>query len=290
MKHIKLYLIILMFSILFTTICFSATEPEYFTLVNKDFQKAVLPLSFVKGLPVVEVKIQSKTFRLILDTGADHVTICLKPHVKDNINVKYLDRGDNTLDIYGKVYRNQHFLIPELQIGKLHFTNFTVGEELRDFVPVDGIIGNRFLKNFYVLFDYQKNRVVLYPKGEYPPELNLRKWRRIDFEHNNIGIIISVKIDAFDRELKLCLDSGSGSSGKKKSGLLRAKDLKNLTEKIGHMVTYDHVFIDGIDLGRVDFFIDDFKEPPVDGFFGDYFFSRFKTLIDFDREVLFVKE
>lgn len=194
------------------------------------------------------------------------------------------------MDIHGRAYRNRHFVIPELHLGKLKFTDFTAGEELRDFVPADEIIGNRFLKNFYVLFDYQKSRVVLYPKREYPSELKLNKWRQIPFEHNNIGIIINVKIDAFDRELKFCLDSGSGSSRKKKHGLLKGSNLEGFSEKIGRLVTYDHVSIAGIDLGRVDFFIVDFKEPPVDGFFGDFFFSRFKTLIDFDRDVLFVKE
>lgn len=290
MKHPKLYLFLLILCILFTPLCFSETETEYFRLVNEDFSKAVLPLSFVKGLPIVEVKIQSKVFRLILDTGADHVTIQLRPHVLEKIDVNYLDSGDNMLDVYGKAYRNRHFVIPELQIGKLHFTNFIAGEELRDFVPADGLIGNRFLKNFYVLFDYKKARAALYPKGEYPSELKLNKWRQVSFDHNNLGIIISVKIDAFDRELKFCLDSGSGSSGKKKSGLLKGKNLEGLSEKIGRLVTYDHVSTSGIDLGRVDFYVVDFKEPPVDGFFGDYFFFRFKTLIDFDRNVLFVKE
>lgn len=290
MKYIKLYLIILMFCILFTTICFSATEPEYFTLVDKDFSKAVLPLSFVNGLPVVAVTIEGQLFRLILDTGADKTTIDLKPDAINKIKVKYLEDVKNSLDVYGNAYQSRSFEIPQLQLGKLKFTDFIAGEELRDFILVDGIIGNCFLKNFYVLFDYQKNRAVLYPKGEYPSELNLDKWRQIEFEHNDIGIIISVKIDAFDRELKFCLDSGSGSSGIKKSGLLRAKDLEGLSEKIGRLVTYDHVSIAGIDLSRVNFYVVDFKEPPVDGFFGDYFFNRFKTLIDFDRDVLFVKE
>lgn len=290
MKCFKLSLFVFLVCILFASLCFSETEPKSFKLVDEDFSKAVLPLSFVKGLPTVEVKIQAKPFRLILDTGADFATICLRPHVLEKIAVNYLDSGDITLDIHGRSYRNRHFVIPELHLGELKFTDFTAGEELRDFVPADGIIGNRFLKNFYVLFDYQKSRAVLYPKGEYPSELKLNKWRRIPFEHNNIGIIINVKIDAFDRELKFCLDSGSGSSGKKKSGLLRTINPEGLSQEKGGLVTYDHVSIAGIELGRVDFLIADFKEPPVDGFFGDYFFSRFKTLIDFDRDVLFVKE
>lgn len=290
MKHPKLYLLILMFCILFTPLCFSETETEYFKLVDKDFSKAVLPLSFVNGLPIVELTIEEQLFHLILDTGADHVSIDLKPDALNKIKVKYLEDVKNSLDIYGKAYQSRSFEIPELHLGKLTFTNFIASEELRDFVPVDGIIGNRFLKNFYVVFDYKKTRAVLYSKDEYPSELKLNKWRQINFEHNNLGIIINVKIDAFDRELKFCLDSGSGSSGKKKSGLLRAKDLEGLSEKIGRLVTYDHVSTGGIDLGRVDFYVVDFKEPPVDGFFGDYFFSRFKTLIDFDRDVLFVKE
>ena len=81
MKCFKLSLFVLLVCILFASLCFSETEPESFKLVDEDFSKAVLPLSFVKGLPTVEVKIQAKSYRLILDTGYDRATIRLRPHV-----------------------------------------------------------------------------------------------------------------------------------------------------------------------------------------------------------------
>lgn len=290
MRHSKLSLLLFIFSIFFTPLCCSAAESEDFQMQNEDFKEAVLPLSFAHGLPTVGVKIGDQLFNLVLDTGADQATIELKPNALSRIKVKYLEGAKNSLDVYGNAYQSRSFVIPELQIGTLHLTNLIAGEELRSFVPVDGIIGNGFLKHFYVLIDFPKAKAILYPKKEYPARLRLDRWRRISFEHNSIGIIVTVKIDDFERELKFSLDSGSGSSAKKKCGLLRANNLESLTRNIGGIVNYDHVSIGGIDLGQVAFAVVDFKEPPVDGFFGDYFFNRFKTFIDFDRKILFVKE
>lgn len=290
MKNIKFGIVILIL-IFFSSICLS--EKEYFEFDDKIFSQVVLPLSFINGLPVVEVKIQEKTLKLILDTGADHATFEIMPKSLKDINVDYLDNESASLDVFGNYYHKRYFRIPVIQMGKLRFVNFIAGEELRDFLPngVDGIIGNKFLQEFYVLIDYKKGKLTLYPKKEYPKKLGLNKWETVNFEHNNIGIILTVKIEAFGRELKLCLDTGCGSNRKKgKFGLLYSNYISELAEENNSFLEYDHVLINGIDLGRTTFWVVDFKEPPVDGFLGDNFFTKYKVFIDFVDEILFVKE
>lgn len=290
MKNTK-FIIVLLFLVIFNSICFS--ETEFFKIDEKNFSQVVLPLTFINGLPIVEVKIQEKNLKLILDTGADRATFKIIPKSLKDITVNYIENDRTSLDVFGKSYNERYFMISTLQMGKMKFLDFIAGEELRDFLPsgVDGIIGNNFLKEFYVLIDYKKANLILYPKTSHPKNLGLKKWKTIDFEHNNIGIVLTAKIDAFDRELKFCLDSGLGSNRKdNKFGLLRSCSLLILAEKNNSFLEYDHVQINGIDLGRTTFWVVEYKEPPVDGFFGDNFFSKYKVFIDFDNEKLFVKE
>lgn len=291
MKNLRFVLIILALVLVNST--YLSSETEFFKLEDEEFSQAVIPLSFIEGMPIVEVKVQGKTLKIFMDTGADRATIKIRPDAAKDLNVEYLDTEKTSLDVFGEANKERDFIIPALQIGKLKLTSFVAGEELRDLPDgVDGTMGNDFLKQFYVLIDYKKAQLALYPKKDYPKNLNLKKWKQINFEHSNIGIILSAKIEAFERELRFCLDSGCVTSlSGKKFGLLYSNFLPELADKNNSFLTYDHVLIDDeLDLGRTVFWVVDFKEPPIDGFLGDVFFSKYRVFIDFDAETLFVKE
>jgi predicted aspartyl protease len=212
MKNFK-YLILLLCCILASSICFAT--PEYFQYDQRAFDEVVLPFTFSKKLPVVIVKIQGKNVNLIVDTGAPNVTIALKPSVLKDINVRYLENKNQSLDVYGQAHEEIVYEIPKLTIGKLKLVNLIAREELRNFVPADGIIGNRVLKEFYLLFDYKESKVTFFSKGKYPLELNLDQWQKVHFEYDDydkkVGIILIAQIAELKRDLKLCLDSGSSA-------------------------------------------------------------------------------
>jgi hypothetical protein len=287
MKYAKFIIMFLAF-ILFNVICFSASEHD--SANESPFSKEILPLTFWKGVPIVKVNINGKPIFLVVDTGADAVTIALKPSSLQDLKVKYLGNQMNSMDIQGNLYKERYFEIPEFHMGGLKFENFIACEEQRSSVPMDGIIGNQFLRNFYVLFDYKKAQFVLYPKNGYPAELNSTFWKYIPFEHNNIGMILTAKIDALDKNFKFCLDSGfSFFNHGRPCGALRSRYIRALPKGI-HSLEYDHIRIGAIDLGPTEFLIDDSPEPPVDGFLGNNFFRQFKVFIDFDQAVLLLKK
>lgn len=291
MKHFK-HLILLLCCILVNSICFAT--PEYFQYDQRVFDKAVLPFTFSKKLPVVIVKIQGKKFHLIVDTGAPNVTVALKPSVLRDINVKYLESKSHSLDIHGQSYEEKEYEIPKLTIGKLKLVNLIAREELRTFVPADGIIGNRLLKEFYLLFDYKELKLTFFPKGNYPLELNLEQWKKVHFEYDDydkrVGIILTAQIPELKRELKLCLDSGSSAfDNGKPCGTLLAKYMPELPKEV-RAVEYNQVMIDGLALGPTSFRVSDYQEPPIDGFMGFSFFNNYKVFVDFDQKVLFVKK
>lgn len=275
---------------LFLFSCLRVVSMEDFSIINENFNKVEIPISFVsKGLPTVEVKINNQTYHLILDTGADSVAMAFVPSALERLNPTYLVNQKQSLDIHGNPYQGRTFKLSQTVIGNLKITNLICSEELRSFVPCDGIIGNQFLKHFNVYIDYQNLKVFLYPQYTYPSELELEKWQKVSFEHNNIGIVVNGRFARNKKEIKFCLDSGMCSIQNGRTyGLLKPRNMPGLFIK---RKTYEtkSFYIDGIDFGPMVFIASNFKQPPVDGFLGHNFLSRYLVFIDFNQEVLFVK-
>ena len=284
MKYIVLVAIVFLY-------CFSGFCLDGFSINTENFIKEEIPLSFVSGgLPIVEVNIEDKIYHLVLDTGADSITMAFTPAALKSISTQYIDSRKKSVDISGKIYQKRQFKIPSLSIGKIKISNLIAEEELRNFVPSDGIVGNQFLKHFNIYFDYQNLKVVLYSKDAYPQEFDLKKWQEIPFEHNEIGIILRGKFSHNKKELMFCLDTAMCSIINGKShGLLRPQKIPRLFNK-KKAYEVDSFYIEGIDFGPMSFMTLDFKEPPIDGFLGHNFFSCYKVFIDFDRKVLFIKK
>src|SRR5690554_2013765 len=262
--------------------CGNVVSMEDFSIINENFNRGEIPISFVsKGLPTVEVKIDNHTYNLILDTGADSVTMAFVPSALERLNPTYLTDQKKSLDIHGNSYQGRAFKLSQATIGNLKIANLIGSEELRSFVPCDGIIGNQFLKHFKVYLDYQNLKIVLYPQYTYPSELELEKWQKVSFEHNNIGIVVNGRFGHNKKELKFCLDTGMCSIQNGKTyGLLKPKNMPGLFIK---RKTYEtkSFYIDGIDFGPMAFMASNFKQPPVDGYLGHNFFSRHIVFIDF---------
>lgn len=275
---------------LFLFSCMRAFSMEDFAISNENFNKVEIPISFVsKGLPTVEVKIDNQTYHLILDTGADSVAMAFVPSALERLNPTYLKAQKKSLDVHGNSYQERIFKLSQTLIGNLKIANLIGSEELRSFIPCDGIIGNQFLKHFNVYIDYQNLKVFLYPQSTYPSELELGKWQKVAFEHNNIGIIVSGRFAGNKKELKLCLDTGMCLIQNGRTyGLLKPQNMPGLFMKRKAYET-KAFYIDGSDLGPMAFIASDFKQPPVDGFLGHNFFSRYQVFIDFNQEVLYVK-
>jgi hypothetical protein len=65
-----------------------------------------------------------------------------------------------------------------------------------------------------------------------------------------------------------------GNSYKEKEFEIPALQIDNLKFANLRILIYEHVYINDIDLGITEFRIANFKQPSVDGFFSNNFFSR----------------
>ena len=273
----------------------SFANPKGISETNSNrMAQAVVPLELdgkMKGMPIVNVKIGEKVLHLALDTGADKVFLAITPNVLNEINVRYSDAIEKNLDAKGNLYKSRTFKIPEVKIGELQLNNVTAAEELRDSPDdSDGIIGNRLFDNFNVLIDYSQSHMILYPNTGLPFDLELSQWMPIPFKHEDIGIVIQGQLSSQKRTLRFCLDSGAvvANAEGKPLGILQPKSL-TAQDKVKDTKTYtDYLTIGGKNIGLMDFYLLDYAQPPVDGFLGYNFFSKYKVFIDFTKQVMYI--
>ncbi len=274
----------------------SFANPQDISETNSNrIAQAIVPLELdgkMKGMPIVKVKIGEKVLRLALDTGADKVLFAITPNALNEINVRYSTAIEKNLDAKGTLYKSRTFKIPEVKIGELQLNNVTATEELRD-SPDDseGIIGNRLFDNCNVLIDYSQSHMILYPNTSLPSDLELSQWTQISFKHEDIGIVIQGQLSNEKRTLRFCLDSGAVVANEegKPLGILQPKSLVD-QDKVKDTKTYtDYLTIDGKNIGLMDFYFLDYAQPPVDGFLGYNFFSKYKVFIDFTKQVMYIK-
>ena len=64
----------------------------------------------------------------------------------------------------------------------------------------------------------------------------------------------------------------------------------NQAKRNGESVNVQKFIADGNNIGPFDFKFIDFKIPSVDGFLGNNFFTKYKVLIDFNNNLLYLKK
>jgi hypothetical protein len=109
-----------------------------------------IPL-FVEILPIVEVEIQEKSYRFVLDTGANHF-------VMDQSVAPMEAICDSTDEDAPHCMKSLRFAGREYQNITGMVTDLTA---LREDLPIDGIIGYQLLKDDICCFDYGAGRLYL---------------------------------------------------------------------------------------------------------------------------------
>lgn len=290
--YIKFVFSFLLYS-LFLTVAFADTADINKTQSSNAF---IIPLELngkMKGMPLINVKINGQILHLALDTGADSVFFALTPEALKKINVKISDAVKNNLDVNGKLYKSRTVEISSIEMEELLFNNIEVCEELRNTDDgSEGIVGNKIFDNFNVLIDYSQSRITLYPNINPPYDLDLDKWLKFPFKHEDIGIIIYGFSKKQKKNLRFCLDSGAVAVNEKGEAfnLLKSTSLIN-RKQIDKEKTYDdNIIINKKNIYPMNFYLLDFTKPDVDGFLGYAFLSKYKIFIDFKKEFIYIKD
>lgn len=198
---------------------FSAGAQDFFQMENngKNFK---LPFELVNNLVVIPVEINGVELSFLLDTGVNS-TILFSIGDKDSLNlknseviylrglgagepVKALKSSGNEMTI-GEAY-NKDLVLYMVYDNPISLSN-------RMGIPIHGIIGYDFFKDFIIEFNYPKKQLIAHKPGSFEPK-NCRNCVELDlkFERNKPYVTISGEIEDKTVPLNLLIDSGSGDA------------------------------------------------------------------------------
>lgn len=194
----------------------SATAQSGFYLQNKN-KKDRIPFELVNNLPIVEVEINGTKLSFILDTGVKS-TILFSLEAADSVQLKNtspvklqglgsggtveaLKSLNNTVKV-GNAIDTSHSLYIIFDTS----LNFSP----RMGIPIHGILGNEFFKNFIVKINYAAEVITIYDSTKHL----LKKCRKcqdfkLHFVNGKPYLTLQVTSGSLTKEVTLLIDSGS---------------------------------------------------------------------------------
>lgn len=141
--------------------------------INKYHQEMHITYSS-SHTPMINVKIDKKLYRLIMDFGSV-CQISLNKNILDIITKESLDKKFLWKDGLGNVYESKTFLISKIYLGDIklfnvianeenqaYLNNTTLWEEETDDLSNEcGVIGRPILERYNVLCDFKNNRIYI---------------------------------------------------------------------------------------------------------------------------------
>ena len=124
-----------------------------------------LPFRLVDGVPVIEVVVNGKKIAVVVDTGSS-LTFSLKPNAISKLELQAEGEPDTAVGYNGQevVLKGK---IKRLSVGNISLEMptvfFLMESNESDNGSVEGSIGNLFLKDFVLTFDYG-NKLVIFER------------------------------------------------------------------------------------------------------------------------------
>lgn len=259
----------------------------------------------------VEAVLDGKPGNFILDTGAPK--LFLNSAYYDGIKIPWL--RDEVIDVNGKTCEVRHYIVKELHLSGYPLKDtYAMITDLRGLeeskgIPIAGILGYPSFKNMEILFDFDKNRLLLFPlnrKGR--RAVSTTDYTPVDsLEMKMSSHFPCVIANLSDKKLRLGLDTGAevnifdlevfeGESLPAKNGSpLVVKGMKNEKRvcmqgkvsglKIGHWeIEPTNVVL--TDLSS----LNEQLRTNLDGMLGTPFFMRGKMAINYKQKKLYLWE
>nr|WP_314495824.1 PDZ domain-containing protein [uncultured Chryseobacterium sp.] len=203
---------------LFFILSFSGNAQNSFEITNAE--KAVIPFRLINNLIFIPITVNGAELTFLLDTGVAETTIFSLENKELRLSplekMKFSGLGGNT-SIEG--FKSDH------NIGKIgeNFinTSFTLYIILdQDFnisshvgIPVNGIIGYHFFKNYPVVIDYASKKITVYHHGRsFLKRIKKFEELAISVERNKPYIFADIEMTNTKKNSKLLVDLGNSDA------------------------------------------------------------------------------
>ena len=205
---LKLFIILLVFTSVFS-------QNKW----NSHKEKISIPFELTHNLMIVDVNINKANLKMILDTGSEKNLLfsfperdTIKFYNPKIIKVKGLGYGES-LEAY--LSSNNHFSLGNGKLSNENFeilliTNQDIGLINKLGVPINGILGSSFFKDYIVEINYAKQKIFLHRNKERIQRKIEKRYNKLDITlvSNKPYLTFDITNNQLNNEVNLLFDTG----------------------------------------------------------------------------------
>jgi hypothetical protein len=207
----------LLIAFLITFLSFSQEGFQFKT----DKKKIVIPFKMINNLTIIPLEVNGAKLNFLLDTGVEK-TVLFSLDVTDSISfrdvekirIKGLGEGEpiDALLAKNNKIKIKNFEDVNHDIYIVLDQNINFSSQLG--IPVHGILGFEFFKNYMIKIDYQSKKVIVYNHNNELSQKKLKSYNQIPFTLELQKPYLSAKIiiNAKEIPVKLLIDNGSSDA------------------------------------------------------------------------------
>ncbi|WP_430400463.1 PDZ domain-containing protein [Flavobacterium sp.] len=186
---------------------------------NSKKDRIVIPFELSNNLIIIDVEINNVKLSMLLDTGSDKNLLFSFP---ENDTIEFFNTKKIKINGFGKgdlieglVSSNnklkvKNYLDSNFELLLITDENISIINKLG--IPINGIIGYSFFKDYVVELNYQRKRVILHKSISTITQRRLKKFKneQLRLIDNKPYIKLQTNIGEFNHDVTLLLDSGLG--------------------------------------------------------------------------------
>lgn len=261
-----------------------------------------VPVRFIDGLPVIEVRLGDIKADFVLDTGGQIGITVPPPLINAATRVSLQDERQKRGDAAGNIFFVQSLRASSVRVaqadlgavsGLVHYKwGLKVGDPDAPEVTRKGAIGLKALESRNALLDLPHGRLALYPRDANDRPA-MKGWHRIPFEYDARGIVVTLNVNGVP--MTMALDTAATTSMvSKEAGIFNRtrSPCAHKAKDVGFcgMTVLRQIEAEGKSFGPLTVAVVKMAGVPFEGLLGIDFFRAQVVFIDFDAKALFIRD
>ena len=207
--------------ILFFLLSSVFTNAQQGFTINSDKKKVSIPFQFINNLIFIPINVNGLELNFLLDTGVEE-TILFGLEDEETSSFKNVEKiklkgfGKNEF-VEGLKSSNNQLICKDFtdfnhELYIVLDQNFNFSEQVG--IPVNGIIGNKFFKNYLIETNYSNRKIIIHKENpKIRKKINTKfTTSKITLENNKPYLSAKINIENQEFDTKMLIDSGSGDA------------------------------------------------------------------------------
>lgn len=205
----------LFYNIIFTFCFHIACKAQVEWKSNKN--EVSIPFEFLHNLIIVDIEVNDVKLNMIFDTGSERNFLFSFPE-KDSISfndtrkikIKGISEGDYVEAFFSKHNKMKMIDLYDYNFEVLLIVNQDISIVNKFGIPINGILGANFLKDYLIEVDYLRRKLIIHRETNYSLNRKLKKYHFQDLEiiNDKPFINLSINLNNHVNEFKLLIDTG----------------------------------------------------------------------------------